>query len=69
MDKQEKYVSFKIFTWSMSIITLIIGWMLVANSALSARVNEISIDSITIQTQLSQIQTDLSWIKQNINKE
>ena len=69
MDKEKNYVSFSIFTWAIGIIVVIIGWMLVANSALSARVNEISIDSITIQTQLSQIQTDLSWIKQNIDKD
>lgn len=67
MDK-EKYVSFKIFTWSMGIIVVVFGWILTANATLTNRINEISIDSITIQTQLSQIQTDLSWIKQNINK-
>lgn len=69
MDKEKNYVSFTVFSWAMGIIMVVLGWVLVANSALSARVNEISIDYVAIQTQLSQIQTDLSWIKQNINKE
>jgi len=66
MEIKEKYVSFKIFTWAISFIVIIIGWMLVANSALSAKVDSIDDSYVLIQTQLSQIQTDLVWIKGNI---
>lgn len=67
MANQEKtYVSFAIFTWAIGIIIGVIGWMLVANSSLAAKVDSISDSYILIQTQLSQIQTDLVWIKGNI---
>lgn len=67
MANQEKtYVSFAVFTWAIGIIIGAIGWMLVANNSLAARVDSISDSYVLIQTQLSQIQTDLVWIKGKI---
>ena len=65
-NQEEKYVTFKVFTWAISFVFIIIGWMLVANSSLAAKVDSISDSYVLIQTQLSQIQTDLVWIKGNI---
>lgn len=67
-NKEEKYVTLKIFTWAIGIIIVVFGWLFTINSALSSRVDDISSDSIIIQTQLAQIQADLVWIKNNLSK-
>lgn len=66
--RQEKYVTFKIFTWAIGIIIVVFGWLFAVNNALSSRVNDVSSDSLVVQTQLAQIQADLVWIKNNLNK-
>lgn len=60
---EEKYATVRALSWAIGIIAVAIGWLFLANSALSERVDKISGDYIAIQTQLSQIQTDLGWIK------
>lgn len=70
MANQEKtYVSFAVFTWAIGIIIGVIGWMLVANSSLAAKVDSISDSYVLIQTQLSQIQTDLRWVRNSVEKQ
>jgi hypothetical protein len=66
MTEGKKYVPFSIFTWAISVLTVIMGWMLVANAALTNKVDAMNESYVSIQTQLSQIQTDLGWIKTNI---
>jgi len=66
MADEKKYVPFSVFTWAIGVLTVIMGWMLVANAALTNKVDAMSDSYIEIQTQLSQIQTDLGWIKTNI---
>jgi ammonia channel protein AmtB len=65
-NKEEKYVTLKIFTWVIGVIVVVFGWLFAINSALSSKVDSVTSDSVVIQTQLAQIQADLVWIKNNL---
>ena len=64
--KKEAYVKWYIFCWAIGTITLMIGWSFVAQAQLGIKVDSFSQQSLEIRTQLSQIQTDLGWIKEKI---
>ena len=49
----------------VSLIIVSIGWLFTLNVAMSSRIDTMSASYVTIKTQLSQIQTDLSWLKRN----
>lgn len=68
-EKGEKMVSWRVFTWAMGLVTLILGILFQAQNALSDRVDGISATNNEIKTQLSQIQTDIQWIKSALEKE
>lgn len=68
-EKGEKMVSWRVFTWVMGIVTLLIGILFQAQAALSGKVETISDNNIEIRTQLSQIQTDILWIKRAMGGE
>jgi len=62
-------VGWKVFSWAMGIVLLLFGVCFTAISSLSLRVDEGRVEYAEIKTQLSQIQTDLVWLKQAmINK-
>ena len=63
-DTKKRYVSWHIFIWAIGIITIVIGWCFVAQANTSEKVDEYSQQLLEIRTQLSQIQTDLQWIKE-----
>ena len=67
-DIKKRYVSWQIFVWVIGIITIVIGWCFVAQAATSKKVDEYSQQLLEIRTQLSQIQTDLQWIKEDARK-
>ena len=67
-DTKKRYVSWHIFIWVIGIITVVIGWCFVAQAATSKKVDEYSQQLLEIRTQLSQIQTDLQWIKEDARK-
>ena len=70
LEKNSKqFVTTRALSFALGIITVVIGWLFVANAALSARVDKMSGDYMAIQTQLSQIQTDLVWIKTAMSKD
>ena len=63
---KKRYVSWQVFVWVIGILTIVIGWCFVAQAATSERVDEYNQQLLEIRTQLSQIQTDLHWIKEGI---
>lgn len=66
-DNEKQYVTIGNLTVIVGLLIAAIGWLFLANSALSAKVDKISGDYLTIQTQLSQIQTDILWIKDTVS--
>ena len=63
-DTKKRYVSWHIFIWAIGIITIVIGWCFVAQATTSRKLDEYNGQLLEIRTQLSQIQTDLQWIKE-----
>jgi ammonia channel protein AmtB len=68
-DDSKQYVTTGVLSAITGIMIIAIGWLFFTNNALSARVDTMSISYVSIQTQLSQIQTDLSWIKESLVKD
>jgi hypothetical protein len=56
MERETKYVPWAVFIWAIGIFATVIGFMYI-------QMTDINTDSQGIQTQLSQIQTDIQWIK------
>ena len=67
-DTKKRYVSWQIFVWVIGIITIVIGWCFVAQANTSEKVDKYNQQLLEIRTQLSQIQTDLQWIKEDARK-
>lgn len=65
-NKIQKSVSWATFIWVIGIITLCLGWSFNTQAQLSEKVDVYSGQLLEIRTQLSQIQTDLVWIKGKI---
>ena len=66
-DKLNLY--FKLFTWVLGIIILAIGWLFSICSAQEKKMADISSYQTKLDVQLSQIQTDLIWIKQKLSED
>jgi len=68
-EKNEiKYVRWTIFCWTISIFIVVMGWLFVRVSNAENRVSSFTDSMTEIKTQLSQIQTDLLWIRDAIKK-
>lgn len=71
-QRSDGYVTFKIFLWAVSLLLSIIiffwGVYAFGHSNLNDRVNKIDISQTDIKCQLSQIQSDISWIKLTLSK-
>jgi len=65
-QKAPRYVSWTIFTWVIGIMTLAIGWSFAAQASSAEITENFNLQMLEIKTQLSQIQTDLQWIKMGI---
>lgn len=63
---ESKKVEFKIFIWAIGVIIVIFGWVFSAYASINNKVDTFNSDIIKIQVQLSQIQTDIAWIKNNL---
>lgn len=63
-----KYVKWSVFTCVTGILLIAFGWSLTAQSQLSNKVDGYNYQLLEIRTQLSQIQTDIRWIRQVINQ-
>lgn len=67
MDNGKTYVQLKLFLGVITLFTTVIGWCLYNYNALEAKVIANSNQSYRIEAQLSQIQTDLQWIKKELS--
>tara|TARA_Y100000034_G_C6850159_1_gene385620 strand:+ start:590 stop:805 length:216 start_codon:yes stop_codon:yes gene_type:complete len=61
-----KCVSWRVFTWAMGIILTVFSIIFITMGTLGSRVSVYSNEMTQIQVQLSQIQTDIEWIKLNL---
>jgi len=56
-------------TWgAIILLTIVIGYLFTAKSQSEGRINKIEGDYTEIQKQLSQIQTDIGWIKEALKE-
>jgi hypothetical protein len=65
-DKKNGYVSWKIFCWAMTIVLILFGTVFSSVAAMNSKVDTYTRDLTEIKIQLSGIQTDLIWIKNNL---
>lgn len=56
-------VSWKVFCWAMSVILILFGTAFAIIQTISIKIDGAVIQYTEIKVQLSQIQTDLLWIK------
>lgn len=67
-EKEKKYVSWTIFVWTIALIITVFGYIFTVNAKTNDRVDDYSIGLTEIKVQLSQIQTDILWIKNKDSK-
>jgi len=56
-------VSWKVFTWIISIFIILFGMVFTSMAKINDKLDDHTKEYNKIQVQLSQIQTDLVWIK------
>ncbi len=71
MEKKEsRKVDFRVFIWALAVIFSVFSILFAYVSDISGRVddftNSFNSDLVKIQVQLSQIQTDILWIKDKL---
>ncbi|MBX4188109.1 MAG: hypothetical protein KW793_03165 [Candidatus Doudnabacteria bacterium] len=59
-------VSFQIFAWAIGIVIVVVGWMFTKMNALESKVDVAINANNQVLVQLSQIQTDILWIKDKL---
>ena len=65
--KKPRYVSWTVFTWVIGFMIAAIGWSFAAQASSAGVTEKCNLQLLGIETQLSQIQTDLQWIKMGMN--
>ena len=63
MEEYKRTVSWSVFSWALGIILILFGIGFNMQVALSNKVDEYMKDNRNVSAQLSQIQTDIAWIK------
>jgi len=71
-ENGEKFVRWAIFIWAIGIIfmlfTVLSGSVLAMQNKLETYKEQQNANNLEIKTQLSQIQSDLQWLKNALNK-
>lgn len=65
---KNRKVSWIVFVWVIGIITLALGWVFVGMNSLNGKVEASNNDMVEIKVLLSEVRTDVSWIKDKLNK-
>ncbi|MBI5402484.1 MAG: hypothetical protein HY959_03725 [Ignavibacteriae bacterium] len=65
---EKKYVSWAVFIWAIGIIFIVLSVVFAAQASINTKLDNYQVENQKIQSQLSQIQTDLSWIKLQLQK-
>ena len=72
MSAEEKRITIKMLVTCMSVMAAVwataYSYIWVRLGDVEHRMESVSVESVDIKTQLSQIQTDLQWIKLNLSK-
>jgi hypothetical protein len=68
MKKDITDIQFKAVCWAIGILIVGIGWLFTCYAGLSARVQAISDYQSDINSRLTKIETDLSWIRSYMEK-
>lgn len=61
--QDKKPVPFVVFTWAIGLVFLMLGWVFTEMKTLTVKVDTAVSSQNEIRVQLSQIQTDLVWIR------
>lgn len=69
----EQFYNYITEPWTISSFIIFIFWLWVTRSNLNGRIKKVEektdrIDSAKIESKLAEIQTDLAWIKNELNK-
>jgi len=65
--EDKKKVDWYIFIWSMGIIVVIFGWIFASFAQIQSYQSAQNVRDIEIRVQLSQIQTDILWIREKLS--
>ncbi len=65
-ENNKKVVKWQIFIWALGIILILFGISFSFISNLTNKVDAVEKNTGDVREQLSQIQTDISWIKNNL---
>lgn len=72
MDKETQYLRSKTFYWvtgmTITVLIAIFGYTFSCLGNMESKVDGYQIGLVNIQSQLSQIQTDILWIKREFEK-
>ena len=66
--EERKKVDWYIFIWAIGIIIVIVGWIFVSLAQIQVYQSAQSVKDTEIRVQLSQIQTDILWIREKLSK-
>jgi len=66
--KGNSFVPWKMFIWAMGMITLLFLLFAGLHQTLSRTVHATIGNNVEVKTQLSQIQTDIQWIKKELER-
>lgn len=67
-NRLNEKVSWKIFIWIIGVMIIILGWIFAGMAATNNRVNHIREDSVEIKMFMSEVKTDLGWIKEQFKR-
>ena len=69
----ENKVDFKTFSWAIGLMTIVIGWILINQTNTNKRIDVVesnfSEGFSEIKVDIGSIKTDISWIKDSMNKQ
>jgi hypothetical protein len=67
-EKLDSKVSWKVYIWTISIITMLFGVALGVAVRANQKVDGFSPDIVEIKVGIKEIQTDQKWIKETLDK-